>query len=495
MRKISAISLTATIATLSGCGIFSPSYHQPTIDAPTATRNGVKIESGNIESSTTDYSQLQWWKKVNDPVLNQLIILALSNNAQIQVAQGNIMKAQASLKAAQYAWIPTLNGVGGGFAGNSWATNLTPQGALAANPAVQSGNLANSNFSGLYGGFMPTYSFNVFANINQTKLAKATLDMQQAIYNATRLTIIGQVSGGYFTLLAQKKQLLLQQQMIADLKELRRLEMIQVQNGAADLGTIATYDQAITTYQAKIPAIENSISQTENALRVLINQNPGPIVTNGSIDKLITDNIIPANIPSSVLKSRPDIIQAEDSLKIANANVGLANSQFFPTISLTGFAGGISEALSNLFNVGTGFWMGSAMASMPILDASTYERVKAEKGDYYAQYYSYMQTVKSAFQNVDNSLTNKQNMDKVYAETYKSYQYANDYYKVNQVQFKAGNSPMNNVLQAKLNLDNAGLSLLQAKSQQLDAIVEVYQALAVGYAAESELSKPQKLPD
>ena len=139
--------------------------------------------------------------------------------------------------------------------------------------------------------------------------------------------------------------------------------------------------------------------------------------------------------------------------------------------------------------------MGSAMASMSILDASAYERVKAEKGDYYAQYYSYVQTVKSAFQNVDNSLTNKQNMDKVYAETYKSYQYANDYYKVNQVQFKAGNSAMNNVLQAKLNLDNAGLSLLQAKSQQLDAIVQVYQALAVGYAAESELSKPQKLPE
>lgn len=490
MTKISVISLTTLAMVLGGCGIFSPEYHQPKIDTPVSTKNGTMIESSNI-----DFSQLEWWKKLNDPVLNQLIVLAFANNAQIQVAQGNIMKAEASLKAAQYAWIPTLSALGGGFAGNTWASSLTPQGALAASPAAQSGNIANMNFSGLYGGFVPSYSFNVFANINQAKLAKASLDMQKALYNATRLTIIGQVSGGYFTLLAQKKQLALQEQMIADLMELRRLEMIQVNNGAADLGNITSYDQEISSNQAKLPKIKNSISQTENALRVLINENPGTIVTNGSIDKLVTDNLISANIPSSVLKNRPDIIQAEDSLKMANANVGLANSQFFPTISLTGFAGGASEALSNLFNLGTGFWMGSALVSMPVINASTYERVNAEKGGYYAEYYSYMQTVKSAFQNVDNSLTNKENMDKIYAETLKSYKAANDNYKINQIQFKAGNSALNNVIKSKLNLDNASLGLLQAKSQQLDALVQVYQALAVGYAAESELSKPKILAD
>lgn len=319
--------------------------------------------------------------------------------------------------------------------------------------------------------------------------------MQKAAYNNTRLTIISQVSGSYFMLLGQRKQLLLQEQLIIDLEQLRQLALVKVNNGAADLTDISLLDQAISSEQAKIPSIRNALSQTENALQVLLNHNPGPIVSAGSIDKLKIDNIVPANLPSSVLKNRPDILMAEDNLKMANANIGLANSMFFPTISLTGTVGGVSMALQNLFNVGTGFWMVQAAANMPVLNASSFEEVKAAKGGYYVAYYSFMQTAKSAFSDVDNSLTNKQNMDKVYAETYKSYQYANDYYKVNQVQFKAGNSPMNNVLQAKLNLDNAGLSLLQAKSQQLDAIVEVYQALAVGYAAESELSKPQKLPD
>lgn len=482
MKKISAISLATTVTMLSGCGIFSPSYNKPNIDVPTNSRSGIQFES-----STADYSQLQWWKQVNDPVLNQLIILALSNNAQIQVAQGNIMKAQASLKAAQYAWIPTLSGMGGGFSGGSFDTT--------ASSANQSGATLGNNFNGAFGGFIPSYNFNVFANLSQTKLAQATLDMQKAAYNSTRLTIISQISGGYFTLLAQKKQLIVQQQMIDDLKELRRYEMIQVQNGNADLGNLAMYDQQIANYEAKIPSIENSIAQTENAIKVLINQNPGEIITTGSIDKLNIESIIPANIPSSVLKNRPDIIQAEDSLKVANANVAVANSQFFPTIGLTGFAGGSSIALGTLLNVSTGFWTVAALASMPIINASTYEQVNATEGGYYAQYYSYMNTVKSAFQNVDNNLTNKQNMDKVYAKTYQAYKSASEYYRINQIQYKAGNAAMTNVVEAKIGLDNANLSLIQAKAQQLTAIVQVFDALAIGYAAESELSKPKKLPN
>lgn len=480
MRKFSVINLSITAALLSGCALFSPAYNKPVIEQPTTTRSGIAIESSDV-----DLSKMEWWKKVNDPVLNQLMIIALTNNAQIQTAHGNIMQAQASLKAAQYSWLPTLSGLGGGFVGGNFLTDV--------NSSYTPGAITSSGFNGAFGGFLPSYSFNVFANISQTKLAKATLDMQRAAYNATRLTIINQISNGYFTLLAQKKQLIVQQQQIDDAKELRRLEAIQVQKGAADLADLISYDQTIAGYEANIPSIENSIAQTENAIKVLINQNPGPIITDGSIDKLNIESIIPANIPSSVLKNRPDIIQAEDSLKIANANIAVANSKFFPSINITGFAGGMTEALSTLLNMSTGIWTIVGVASMPIIDAATYEQVDAAEGGYYAQYYSYINTVKSAFQNVDNNLTNKANMDKVYNKTYQSYQLADANYKINLVQYNVGNAAMTNVLQAKISLDGANLNLIQAKAQQLTAVSQVFDALAVGYAAESELSKPKKI--
>jgi outer membrane protein TolC len=383
--------------------------------------------------------------------------------------------------------------MGGGFVGGSFLTNTTPQGVLAN--TIPNGGSSNADFNGAFAGFVPSYSFNVFANISQTKLAQATLELQKAAYNSTRLTVIGQVSGGYFNLLAQKRQLIIQQQLIDDVKELSRLEMIQVKNGAADMTAIAQYDQQIASYQAQIPAILNAIAQTENAIQVLINQNPGPIVTNGSIDKLNIESIIPSYLSSSVLRNRPDIIQAEGNLRIANANVAVANSMFFPSINITGFGGGMTSAFAQLLNLSTGFWTVAALASMPIIDASSYEQVKAQKGSYYAAYYSYINTVKSAFQNVDNNLTNKQNMDKVYAETYKSYLAADEYYRLTQIQYNYGTSSMTNVVQAQQTLDNVKLYLLQAKAKQLDAIVQVYQALAGGYAAESDLSKPKALPN
>lgn len=461
---------------LSACSIFAPDYQQPPVSAPESTRSGIKIES-----STSDLSHDLWWKRMNDPQLNQLVSTALINNNQIQIAQGNILQAQARLKAAQYSWIPTLNANLNGFAGNSWATNFTPQGSLSQNPAMPSGSIGNTNFSGYYGGFTPSYNFNVFANLNQSKLAKASLEMQKAVLNSTRLSIIGQVSGAYFMLLGQKKQLTLQQQTIRDLQASAQLLQAKYQSGTSDKSALSDIRQEIANAEAQLPAIENSIAQTENALQVLMGKNPSAILTSGSIDKLTVEGMIPPNVPSSVLKNRPDILMAEENLKMANANVGLATSVFFPSISLTGMVDGASVALSNLFNVGTGFWVAQAAVSMPILNASSYEEIKAAKGGYYVAYYSYMQTVKSAFADVDNQLTNQQKMNQIFYYSKQAYQAKIEALQIAEAKYNAGAKDYSIVLNARLNLDNASLDLNQAKMQQLDSIVMVYQALAGGY--------------
>ena len=459
---------------LGGCALFSPSYEQPQVAAPTALRNGLAVES-----STEDFSQIAWWKKFNDPVLDGLITQALHNNNQIKVAQGNITQAQAQLKAAQYAWIPTLNASGLGLAGNTYATNFTPQGSLSQ--LMPSGSVGNTNFSVWQGGFVPSYSFNVFANINQTKLAKASLEMQKAAANATKLSIIGQVSGAYFMLLGQRKQLILQQQTINDLSDLHQLQLVKVKVGTSDNFSLMLLQQQLEDAKSKIPAIENSIAQTENAVQILIGNNPGAIATSRDINNYDLQHIVPANLPSAVLKNRPDILMAEDNLKMANANIGLANSTFFPTISLTGNIGAASVALSSLFSVGTGFWFMQAAASMPILNASSFEQVKAAKGGYYVAYYNYMQTVKSAFADVDNSLTNQDKINQQYLATQKSDAAITQYYQLMQVKYQVGTTDKINLINAKLATDSSNLNLNQTKMQQLASIVQVYQSLAGGY--------------
>lgn len=483
MKNISTLNLLLLISLLGGCAIFHGQNQPPKIDYPTSASNG-----SQFESSESDFSQLQWWKKFNDPVLDSLIQEALANNNEIQISVGRIIEAQAKLKAAQYAWIPTLNGSATGFAGNSWATNLTPQGSLAANNTLPSGAVANSDFSGFMGGFMPSYSFNIFQNISQSKLAQATVDAQKANYNNMKLSIIGQVAGSYFMLLGQNKQLLLQKVLVKDLENLRQAMLVKYQNGGIDYSEIALVDQQIDSYQSKIPVIENSIIQTNNALAVLLNRNPGTVVKNIiDIDRLPTEKIIPVNLPSAVLRNRPDIIIAENNLKMADANIDLAYSVFFPTISLTGNIGGASMALTNLFSVGTGYWTAMAAANMPILNAASFEQIKAAKGGYYVSYYNYMQTVKSAFANVDNTLSNNQKQNQSYAKMLSSLNNAQTFYNLTLVQYNYGSQDYQNLLGAKVNADLSKLNVNQSKMQQLDSIVQVYQAVAGGYDSESSM--------
>lgn len=484
-QLILVLSLSSVLA---GCGIFSPEYQQPSITAPSQTRSGL-----NFESSTADFSQLQWWQKFQDPLLDKLIIQALNNNNELKMAQGNILQAQAQLKAAQYAWIPTLNASGLGLAGNTYMTNITPQGSLSQ--ALPAGSAGNTNFNVWEGGFVPSYTFNVFANLNQTKLAKASLEMQRAAFNATRLSIISQVSGGYFMLLGQKKQLILQQQLAQDLSKLSQLQQLKISVGTADQTNLKLLQQQYQDATAKIPPIENSIVSTENALKILLGENPGKIDSSQELDNYNLNGIIPANLPSAILKNRPDILLAENNLKMANANVGLANSVFFPTISLTGNIGGASVALSNLFSVGTGFWFLQAAANMPILNASSYEQIKAAKGGYYVAYYNYVQTVKAAFADVDNSLTNQQKVDATYAASKKSQQAVAEYYQLEQTKYQVGTIDKLTLLNAQLLLDNSALNLNSAKMQQLSSIVGVYQSLAGGYAVNESAPETMATPN
>jgi NodT family efflux transporter outer membrane factor (OMF) lipoprotein len=474
MSHIVKITLNLSTILLIGCST-SPSDMSSEIIAPQTTRNGTQL----IQNQH-DLSQVMWWKKMHDPVLNHLIADALAHNNQIITAQANTLESQAKLKAAQFAWVPTLNAAGNGFTGGTWDNDLTPKGILATSPALA--NQGNMHFRGYYSGFVPSYSLNIMQNINADTLAKASLDMQNAVYNATRLSIISQVSGAYFMLLGHKAQQRDQLQLIHDLKKNRQLEKVRFKDGASDLSTVAQMNKQISNAEATLASTNNSIAQVENAIQVLINHNPGPIDTHQSINALSVKGIVPANLPSSVLKNRPDMMMAEENLKISKANLGLAYSQFFPAITLTGLFGGASVDLSHLLSLSTGLWITQVAGSIPLLNGAAYQQINAAKAGNKAAYYSYLQTVRSVFADVDNSLTNQQQMNEAYHHQFNALKASQTTYELVLARYNAGAKDYREVMNAKLNVDYAKLDLNLAKMQQLDSIVQVYQSLAGGYA-------------
>jgi NodT family efflux transporter outer membrane factor (OMF) lipoprotein len=442
------------------------------VNYPTQTRSGIHY------SATGDLSKIAWWKKLHDPMLDHLLIDALATNYQIKTARANVLQAQAQLKAAQYSWIPTLDASANGFTGGTWNTNIVPSGPLANSPLFS--NINNLRFRGYYAGFMPGYTVNILNNIYNVKSAKASLEAEHMQLLASKLAIISQMSGAYFMLLSQKQQLEVQKTLLKDLQEMRHLEQIRYKDGASDSEIIISMDQEIAQEAIKIPQIEQVVAQTENTIHLLLNQNPGPITTDKTLFDLNTNNLIPKNIPSSVLKNRPDIIIALDNVAIANAQVGIAYSAFFPNISLTGLVGKTSLDLTNLLKLGANFWLGQAYPSMKVLNASAYQKVKANKAGCYATYYEYLQTLRSAFKDVDDSVTNELKMRSAYRLAERSYQAAKESYNIAKTQYQQGGKDYRTVVNAKVNLDRNQLILIQEKAQLLDGSVQLYVALAGG---------------
>ena len=452
--RIKLIVLLILTMAITGCGLYGPTYSKPDITTPKKWHSRDYLS----EDSNANLPLTAWWQKFNDPQLDSLIEDALKNNNNIQVAIGNIEAAKGQLQQIQAAWIPTMN-LGAGY--TNAPAYLTPIGYVV--------------------GLLPTYALNVFQLIRSIEYAKANLAAVRAAKDAVRLSIITQTVGGYFTLLGQDYLLKLQQQLVADLAELLKLANLQYKKGLISLYSLQQYEQQYEQANAQIPILHNNIVKAQNTLRLLLNQNPGEIKRGEVLMALKSNNITPINLPSKVLQNRPDVRQAEQQLIAANANIGVAISTFFPTIALTNNVGSGSQQLNSLFSGSSDFWNKQILATMPILSFGTYGQIKQAKGLYYAAYYNYVQTVRGAFAAVDTDLSAHEQYYKSLTSQIKLYESSRVAYDLATKSYHKGLYSLPTLLNNKVTMDNALITVANSKISQLNTIVQLYQDLAGGY--------------
>lgn len=477
MLQKSNIKLTIVFcALLSSCGLFGPDYKKPQVE------NGEKWRSqqgNNLINSKENLTQTAWWQKFNDPTLNDLIQQGLYRNNNIEVAKNNLLVAQASLKQVEMNWVPTINlgaSAGTGQAFNNSFTNTSGNPALGA---LHPNDPQGFGFSGI--GLIPSYTLNVFSQINQQKMAKLSVKMQEQVINSVKLAVISQIAGSYFTLLGLHKQLELQEKMIADAEMMKNYNIIKYKSGSTDNLQIEALEQYISNLKSQIPQIKHNIVQVENTLQVLTDHNPDTITKIGNFDNISANGIVPVNMPSQVLNNRPDIAIAEYQLKLTNANIGLVRSQFFPSISLTTPVGAASGSLSKLFRGGTDFWAAQVSAGMPLLNLGLVAEMDKSKAQQSVAYYQYVQTVRTGFADVDNSLSQHDSYQNMATEQDVALQKAESIQKSLQIKYKLGAVSYADTIGAQLDVDYVRSSNNQTKIQQMGSIVQLYQALGGGY--------------
>lgn len=447
---------------LSGCALWGPNYEKPDARPPADWRSHDQYTLIGADK----IPEMAWWGKFKDPLLNKLVDRALENNNNIQAAIGSIYRARAILQQVLMNWIPTLD-VGAGLAA-----------ADIVNPSTGA-RLSTPN--GFTAGLIPNYSLNILQQLRDQEQADANIAASVAAKNAVRLAVISQMAGSYFGLREEQYRLELQSNLVKSLETLLARHTEGYHEGLISLYTWQQYSIDLARARAEVPIIEYNIVNLSNTIHVLLNENPGKIEDGKKLMEFESKGIISGNIPSDVLKNRPDVNQAEAAVMKSNANIGVNTAVFFPTIKLTSPLGYGSGALNNLFGNKETYWEYQSGISMPVLKLGTFGAIKAAKGQYYADFFTYVETVKNAFAAVDSGLASHQRSTESLDQLLDMYNGTEKKYEFQKIRYQEGLSNLPDVLTLNVTLNQAGIMVAQSKLNQLMSIVKLYQEMGGGY--------------
>lgn len=465
MRKITFALLF--IVALSGCMV-GPNYNRPDVDMPETWR----FE----EKEVKDIVNTQWWEQFQDPVLNELINIALQENKDVKISAAVIEEFMGRYGIIRSPLFPQI--YAGATAGRDRATE---EGPSPLSPAVE--NPANN-----YQTFLSaSWEIDLWGKLRRaTEAARADLLSTEEAQRTVILSLVTSVAGAYINLRDLDKQLEIAKQTAKTREDSYNLFKLRFNGGVIselELNQVKSeYEQALST----IPVIEKNITQQENALSVLLGRNPGAIPRGKTIDDL-TLPAVPAGLPSDLLVNRPDIRQAEQDLIAANARIGVARAQYFPSISLTGLFGWASTDLSDLFSGPAKTWSWAAPVTAPIFTGGAISgQVKAAEAIQQQALVRYQQVIQNAFREVEDSLVDQRKTMEQLQTLKMQVGSLGNYARIARLRYDNGYTSYIEVLDAERSLFNAELTYTQTQGFLFQALINLYKAIGGGWVEAAE---------
>ena len=477
---IKGITLILTLNLLilvTGCMV-GPNYQRPAIDTPQSWRFEDK--------EAMDVANTAWWEQFKDPVLDDLIKTAIQENKDLKIAAVRVEQFAGLYGTTRAALFPQVG------AGASVSRQRTSE---LTGPLPLDGQ-ANPNFSNYEIFLNASWEIDLWGKLRRaTEAARANLLGTEEARRTVILTLVSSVANSYINLCALDRQLDLTRQTAKRYKESYDIFKLRFEYGIVSEIEVS---QARSQYEealSNIPFFEKNIAQQENALSVLLGRNPGPIPRGNTIDQLLLPTV-PAGLPSDILVSRPDILQAEQNLIAANANIGVARAQYFPTISLTGFFGWASADLSDLFEGASKTWSFAVPASVPVFTAGAIAgQVKSAEAFQQQALLTYQQTIQTAFREVDDALVDQKQTREQLGALVQQVDALRNYARLAWVRYENGYTSYLEVIDADSRLYNAELTQTQTKGTLFQALVNLYKAMGGGWITEAEQSAVQKNED
>lgn len=469
--KLGRLSLvTLALLALSACTM-APGYTRP--EAPVAAEwpGGPAYKDTAARADDQSAAEIKWKEFFVNEQLQKLIVLALQNNRDLQIAALNIERAQALYRIQRADLFPTVNAIGIGIESETSASRAAPgQSVRVHQYSVDLGFSA--------------YELDLFGRVRSLKAQAleeffATEEARRGI----QISLVAEVAGNYLTLAADKERLKIARDTFESQQASYTLIKRRFEAGASSELDLRQAQTSVDSARVDIARFTSQVAQDENALALVIGSPiPADLLPSGlSVTTALKE--LSAGLPSEVLQRRPDIMQAEHLLKAANANIGAARAAFFPRITLTTSIGLSSDQLSGLFKGGAGAWSFAPTITLPIFDAGrNLANLKVSEVDREIFLARYEKAIQVAFREVADALAQRGTL----GEQLEAQQSLTDAtavsYRLSEARYRNGIASYLDVLDSQRSLYSAQQGLITVRLSRLVNSVTLYKVLGGGAA-------------
>jgi outer membrane protein, multidrug efflux system len=464
MKKLtSCIAGMLASSLVAGCAV-GPNYHRPDVQTPATYRD--LSENPQVQAQAASYADLPWWQVFQDPQLQELIRTALKQNYDLQIATERINAARAQLAITRSNLFPQVQGGGTFYGGKQQFFPATINLLFLAADA--------------------SFQLDLFGKLRrETEAARAQLLATEDARQTVILTLVSDVASDYFALLQLDLELKITLETVNTQQDSVKLTNLRLDHGVATKLDVLQAQEVLDTANAQIPDLERQIAQEEDAISILLGNYPQGVPRGKTLAEQPLPPEVPPGLPSSILERRPDIREAEQTLRAANAEIGAAKAQFFPQISLTGSGGGAfgrSSTFSSLMSSQSAIWSYGGQVTQPIYTGGALRgNLHLAQSQYQQALIAYRQSIQSAFGDVSDALIGYQKFHQVRLRQEDTVKDLQEAVRLSDMRYKGGTTTYLEVLDGQRSLFSAEITLADARGTEYQSLVQLYRALGGGW--------------
>jgi NodT family efflux transporter outer membrane factor (OMF) lipoprotein len=467
--RASYLAITAGAILLVACKV-GPNYRRPQAAVPPNFRAPTPLPAPEAAS----LANLKWFEVFHDEKLQDLIRTALVNNYDLRDAVTRVEQAHASLGITRSNQFPQVSALGA-----LEITRLSRDGQFPLQQSFLNSQYRNWGEAALN---LLSFEVDIWGRLRRaTEAARANLLNAEENRKAVVSTLVSNVASNYFQVRELDAELTISQRTLETRVQSLQLTRHQEEHGTATLLDVRQAEQLVDSVAESITSLQQQIQQTENAIALLLGENPQTIPRGLTLNEQALPDV-PPGLPSALLERRPDVRANEQALIAANADIGVARAAYFPQITLTGIIGSQTASLAHLFSGPTNAWTFVPQITQPIFTAGRLKSgVRLAKAQRDEALVAYERSITTAFREVSDGLIAHEWTLAGRVEQAKLVAALQDRRRLAYIRYHGGLDTQLNALDADRDLLQAELGLAQIRYSELVSVVQLYRALGGGW--------------